>query len=137
MRESRDVFHLAIPAYDLDATVAFYVSKLGCKLARRYDDRVTIDFFGDQLVCHLSPAPDVTPAMADLPMYPRHFGVTFREALAFDQVYDLCRQRDVPLFADVAARFEGRVEVHRTFVACDPAQNLIEFKHYSDPRMMY
>ena len=38
-------------------TVDFYVTKLGCKLARRYDDRVTFDFFGDQLVCHLSEAP--------------------------------------------------------------------------------
>jgi uncharacterized protein len=137
VRESRDVFHLAIPAYDLDATIAFYVTTLGCKLARRYDDRVTIDFFGDQLVCHLSPAPATTPAMQDLPMYPRHFGVTFRDGADFDAVYDLCTQRNVPLYADVSLRFEGRVEVHRTFVACDPAQNLIEFKHYADPRMMY
>ena len=28
--------------------------QLGCKLARRYADRITLDFFGDQLVCHLS-----------------------------------------------------------------------------------
>ena len=137
MREARDFFHLAVPAYDLDATVTFYVATLGCKLARRYDDRVTIDFFGDQLVCHLSPEPASMPPMSELPMYPRHFGVTFREAADFDAVYDLCRQRDVPLYSDVSERFEGRVEVHRTFVACDPAQNLIEFKHYADARMMY
>jgi extradiol dioxygenase family protein len=28
-------------------------------------------------------------------------------------------------------------EVHRTFVLRDPSSNLIEFKHYSDHRMMY
>ena len=137
MRESRDVFHLAIPAFDLDETVAFYVTKLGCKLARRYDDRVTLDFFGDQLVCHLTPRPaEVTP-MSELPMYPRHFGVTFREHSDFDALYQLCRQRDVPLYGDVSLRFEGKVEVHQTFVACDPSSNLIEFKHYVDHRMMY
>jgi len=136
MRESRDVFHLAIPAYDLDQTVDFYVTKLGCKLARRYDDRVTFDFFGDQLVCHLSEAPARMP-MNELPMYPRHFGVTFREQRDFDELYRLCQQRDVPLFAEVSLRFEGRVEVHQTFVACDPSDNLLEFKHYSDHRMMY
>jgi hypothetical protein len=137
MRESRDVFHLAIPAFDLDETVAFYVTKLGCKLARRYDDRVTLDFFGDQLVCHLTPRPaEVTP-MSELPMYPRHFGVTFREQSDFDALYQLCRQRDVPLYGDVSLRFEGKVEVHQTFVACDPSSNLIEFKHYVDHRMMY
>ena len=137
MRESRDVFHLAIPSYDLDETVEFYVTKLGCKLARRYDDRVTFDFFGDQLVCHLSEAPAERVPMSELPMYPRHFGVTFREQRDFDQLYQLCQQRDVPFFADVSLRFEGRVEVHQTFVVCDPSSNLLEFKHYADSRMMY
>ena len=137
MRESRDVFHLAIPAYDLDETVEFYVTKLGCKLARRYDDRVTFDFFGDQLVCHLSEAPAERVPMSELPMYPRHFGVTFREQRDFDELYQLCQQRDVPFFADVSLRFEGRVEVHQTFVVCDPSSNLLEFKHYADSRMMY
>ncbi len=137
MRESRDVFHLAIPAYDLDETVDFYVTKLGCKLARRYDDRVTFDFFGDQLVCHLSEAPAGRVPMSELPMYPRHFGVTFREQRDFDELYQLCQQRGVSLFAEVSRRFEGRVEVHQTFVACDPSDNLLEFKHYSDHRMMY
>ena len=137
MRETHDAFHLAIPAYDLDETVEFYVTKLGCKLARRYDDRVTLDFFGDQLVCHLSEAPASRVPMNELPMYPRHFGVTFREQSDFDALYQLCQQRKIPLFSDVSLRFEGRVEVHQTFVACDPSDNLIEFKHYVDPRMMY
>jgi uncharacterized protein len=137
VRESRDVFHLAIPSYDLDATLEFYVGGLGCKLARRYADRVTLDFFGDQLVCHLSEAPADRPAMEAIPMYPRHFGVTFRDADDFERVYQLCRQRGLPIYADVSDRFEGRVEVHRTFMVCDPSDNLLEFKHYADPRMMY
>ena len=78
MRESRDAFHLAIPAYDLDAAVSFYVGLLGCKLARRYEDRVTIDFFGDQVVCHLTSPPATRPDRDVLALYPRHFGVTFR-----------------------------------------------------------
>ena len=134
MRETRDVFHLAIPVYDLDESQEFYVGSLGCKLARRYADRITIDFFGDQLVCHLVEPPSVP---VELALYPRHFGVTFREARDFDAVYELCRQRKVDLFADVSVRFEGLVESHHTFVLRDPSDNLIEFKHYADPRMMY
>jgi extradiol dioxygenase family protein len=137
MRDSRDVFHLAIPSYDLDDTVAFYVGLLGCKLARRYDDRVTLDFFGDQVVCHLSPRPEPFPRIEDVPMYPRHFGVTFREERDFDQFLELCRQRNVPFFKDVAERFVGKIEVHRTFTIYDPALNLLEFKYYADHRMMY
>ena len=137
MRESRDVFHLAIPSYDLDATLEFYVAGLGCKLARRYDDRVTLDFFGDQLVCHLTEEPADRPSLEQIPMYPRHFGLTFRDAGDFERVYQLCRQRGLAIYSDVSDRFEGRVEVHRTFMVCDPSDNLLEFKYYADPRMMY
>ena len=83
MRDQLDVFHLAVPAYDLEATQHFYVTLLGCKLARRYDDRVTFDFFGDQLVCHLTEPPSEPRAPDSL--YPRHFGVTFRNTESFDR----------------------------------------------------
>ena len=42
MRNQLDAFHLAIPARDLDEAYDFYVRGLGCKLARRYDDRITL-----------------------------------------------------------------------------------------------
>jgi extradiol dioxygenase family protein len=74
MRNSVTVFHLAIPARNLDEARRFYVDGLGCTLARRYADRITLNFFGDQVVCHLSDHVDAAPTL-----YPRHFGVTFRE----------------------------------------------------------
>ena len=79
MRDIHDACHIAIPARDLDEALDYYVFGLGCKLARRYDDRITLDFFGDQLVCHLS---DDIPAEAV--MYPRHFGVSFAKAEDFN-----------------------------------------------------
>jgi uncharacterized protein len=135
MRESRDAFHLAIPAHHLGDTEDFYVRQLGCKLARRYADRITLDFFGDQLVCHLTEPP--ATAAEELNIYPRHFGVTFRESGDFEAVHRLCVQRKVAIFSELSTRFEGLVEVHRTFVLRDPSDNLLEFKHYADPRMMY
>jgi extradiol dioxygenase family protein len=135
MRTTSDVFHLAIPVHDLDEAQHFYVSLLGCKLARRYPDRITVDFFGDQLVCHLTePGP---AAQEPLSLYPRHFGVTFREAADFDALYDCAQIRKIPFFYDISTRFEAMVEEHRTFVLLDPSGNLLEFKHYRDPRMMY
>lgn len=121
----------------MDEAVSFYVTGLGCKLARRYDDRVTLDFFGDQLVCHLGERPASRTDVESLNLYPRHFGVTFRESSDFDALHDLCVQRKLPFFRPVTQRFEGLVEVHRTFVLIDPSDNLLEFKHYTDHRMMY
>ncbi len=133
MRTTHDVFHLAVPVHDLDAAQRFYVTKLGCKLARQYADRITLDFFGDQLVCHLTPGEPARPES----LYPRHFGVTFREAADFEALHACAVLRKIPFYADVATRFGGLVEEHRTFVLADPSGNLLEFKHYSDPRMMY
>ncbi|OHV56935.1 VOC family protein [Pseudofrankia sp. BMG5.36] len=139
MREPADAFHLAIPAYDLDEAVDFYVGQLGCKLARRYPDRITLDFFGDQVVCHLSEPPDrdAGPLPLRLKLYPRHFGVTFHHAEDFDALLRLVRIRGVSVFQPIGLRFEGLAEEHRTLVLRDPSDNLLEFKHYADPRMMY
>ena len=133
MRDTANAFHLAIPARDLDEMQDFYVGGLGCHLARRYDDRITLDFFGDQVVCHLTDRWD--RAAADL--YPRHFGITFRDRRAFDDVLFLAETRELPFFAACEPRFKDRVEEHLTFVLRDPSNNLIEFKHYRDPRMIH
>ncbi len=132
MREQGDVFHLAIPTHDLDAAVDFYVFGLGAKLARRYKDRITLDFFGDQVVCHHSERIEPDPSL-----YPRHFGVTFRERKDFDRIVLLVEHRQLSVFQTLRTRFEGQVEEHLTLVLSDPSNNLIEFKHYLDPRMMY
>jgi len=134
MRTTSDAFHLAIPVHDLDAAAHFYNELLGCKLARRYPDRITVDFFGDQLVCHLTEGP---PPEKPESLYPRHFGVTFREAADFGALHALAVTRKIPFYCDVSTRFDGMIEEHRTFVLLDPSGNLLEFKHYLDPRMMY
>jgi uncharacterized protein len=133
MRTTCDVFHLAIPVHDLDAAQHFYVELLGCKLARRYPDRITVDFFGDQLVCHLTEGAPAPPGS----LYPRHFGVTLHAAADFEALRACAVVRKIPFFSDISTRFEGMVEEHRTFVLADPSGNLLEFKHYRDPRMMY
>ena len=132
MREQSDVFHLAVPVRDLDEAQEFYVTRLGCHLARRYEDRITIDFFGDQVVCHLSDEWERVPKM-----YPRHFGITFRQRSDFDAVLLCANTRDIPFFSPCQPRFKDSVEEHATFVLQDPSGNLIEFKHYRDHRMMY
>ena len=133
MRTTHDVFHLAIPVHDLDEAQDFYVTRLGCKLARRYNDRITLDFFGDQVVCHLTEMRPVEPES----LYPRHFGVTFREAADFEALHACAVTRKILFYHEVSTRFGGMVEEHRTFVLRDPSGNLLEFKHYNDPRMMY
>ena len=132
MRSMHDVCHVAIPARDLDEALEFYVSGLGAKLARRYPDRITLDFFGDQLVCHL--CEDVP---ADPIPYPRHFGVGFAQAQDFDRLVRLVENRKLRVLSGPTVRFEGTAEQHRTMFLADPSNNVIEFKNYDDPRLQY
>ncbi len=132
MRSTKDSFHLAIPVADLDEALDFYVFGLGAKLARRYADRITLDFFGDQVVCHLSEQTPEEPVI-----YPRHFGVTFAEAPDFDRLVRLVELRKLRVIAGPALRFEGTAEEHRTLCLADPSNNVLEFKTYVDPRMQY
>jgi extradiol dioxygenase family protein len=132
MRETRDACHIAIPTHDLDTAVAFYVDGLGVKLARRYPDRVAFDFFGDQLVCHLT---ENVPAEAIA--YPRHFGVTFARREDFDRLVRVVEFRKLPVLAGPSLRFEGMAEEHRQIFLTDPSNNVLEFKQYDDPRLMY
>jgi uncharacterized protein len=133
MRDTRDAFHVAAPTHDLDAAVEFYVFGLGARLARRYADRVTFDFFGDQLVCHLDP--DAAPA--EVIAYPRHFGVTFARAEDFDRLLRVVEHRKLRVLSGPERRFEGTAEEHRTIFLVDPSNNVLEFKQYEDPRLQF
>lgn len=132
MRDPHNVFHLAIPCSNLEETREFYV-RLGCRLARSYSDRITLDFFGDQVVCHLYPeGVDVEPHM-----FPRHFGTTFSRLEDYEALLAHCREEQLRFFADPFVRFEGLAEEHRTFFLVDPSNNVLEFKHYNRSDMMY
>ena len=133
MRYSNNAFHLAIPCKDLNESKEFYERKLGCESRRIYDDRVTFNFFGDQLVCHLSP--DKVDLNAD--PYPRHFGITFCEQEEFDSFVSHLKANNVEFLHPITTRFEGMPEVHSTFFLKDPANNVIEFKFYPNKEMMH
>ncbi len=132
MRDPKNVFHLAIPSHDLGMAKEFY-ELLGCEVARTYEDRITLNFFGDQVVCHF----DEGYEPPEPKMYPRHFGVTFVEEAEFQDVYKRSKGAQLKFFKDVFFRFQGKREEHKTFFLEDPSGNLLEFKWYKDPEMIY
>jgi extradiol dioxygenase family protein len=127
------VFHLAIPCDDLDTAREFYVNGLGCRFARAKEDRITLDFFGAQVVCHLCPDDIDT----DPEMYPRHFGMTFQNRVDFDRMLEQARAAGLNFFRQPFKRFEGCDDEHVAFFLRDPANNLVEFKYYQNPELMY
>lgn len=132
MTDQSIIFHLAIPSANLDESAVFY-AKLGGRIARRYSDRVTVELFGHQVVCHLCPdKTDSTPEM-----YPRHFGFTFADEALFERILEIAIACRLNFFKQPFVRFTGLPEEHRTFFLVDPSNNLLEVKYYRNPEMRY
>lgn len=125
----RPPFHLAFPATDLDATVAFYEA-LGCTVGRRNDHAAILDFFGHQIVAHRVEA--IEPQHG---IYPRHFGVMV-DGERLDAIEaDL---RRVAADRTVRAhRFAGQPTEHDSLQARDPSGNVLEFKSYRSMEAAY
>ncbi len=123
---TKSIFHLAIPTHDLTAAKRFYVEFLGCQLCREYDDRITLDFFGDQLVCHLAPS-DIEQYPK---MYPRHFGRTFFEKSDFESIVESAKMHKIKFLQEPSLRFPELAEKHLTVALLDPSNNVLEFKYY-------
>ena len=127
------VVHIAIPTHDLDASENFYTNVIGAILARRYSDRVTINFFDHQIVCHL--APNEIPT--EIKPYPRHFGITFTDHSEFKKLYQRIKDCGWPLFQELWERWPDKPERHETFFIADPSNNLLEFKFYFNSKFVY
>lgn len=136
MIENEHIFHLAIPTHDLDLAETFYIEGMDAEKARRYEDRLTMNFYGDQIVCHKAPAEEIVDE-ENVTMYPRHFGLTMTDEGDFEALLDRARERDLRFFQEPMIRFEGEHDEHRTFFLQDPSNNLLEFKWYNDPESMY
>jgi extradiol dioxygenase family protein len=135
----RPRFHLAFPVRDLAEARAFYGELLGCPEGRASDEWVDFDFFGHQIVAHLSPneAGHKAHNQVDGEQVPvRHFGailsMTEWKALAAKLT-----ARNVPFIIPPDIRFEGLPGEQATFFFCDPGGNALEFKAFEDDNQIF
>ena len=120
------IFHLAIPITDVDSAKEFYRDILGAKVGRETKHAVIFDFYGHQLVGHVSKE-ELLPQKG---IYPRHFGIIFTQEADWDALLNLCHQHHLQLHQEARLRFRGEITEHKTFFLQDPFYNLLEFKFY-------
>lgn len=127
-------FHLAFPVHDLAAAREFYGRLLGCPEGRSSEQWVDFDFYGHQVVAHLSPD-EARPAAANavdgkqVPV--RHFGVIL-EWDAWHSLADRLRAAGVRFIIEPGIRFAGQVGEQATMFLLDPSGNALEFKTFRD-----
>ena len=132
-------FHLAFPVHDLALARSFYRDILGCGEGRSSDHWIDFDFFGHQIVAHLSPdAKAVTHTNPvdghDVPV--PHFGVVL-EWQTWHALVERLRAGDVHFVIEPYVRFAGQVGEQATFFLYDPSGNALEFKAFRDPSRLF
>jgi hypothetical protein len=135
----RPRFHLAFPVRDLAEARAFYGGLLGCPEGRSSPEWVDFDFFGHQIVAHLSPNEagykDHNHVDGeDVPV--RHFGailsMTEWKALAANLT-----RAGTAFIIEPQIRFEGLPGEQATFFFLDPSGNALEFKAFHDDSAIF
>lgn len=132
-------FHLAFPVDDLSRARAFYGGLLGCPEGRSSDDWVDFDFYGHQIVAHLSPeevrlAPRNQVDGDAVPV--RHFGVIL-DMESWQELADRLTAAGVEFIIEPHVRFKGQVGEQATMFFLDPAGNALEIKAFADMSQVF
>jgi hypothetical protein len=127
-------FHLAFPVRDLAEARGFYGGLLDCREGRSSTEWVDFDFFGHQIVAHLSPSETHGQAhnQVDGEQVPvRHLGVilTMEE---WRNLAEKLEKSDVSFLIEPRVRFEGRAGEQATLFVTDSSGNALEFKALAD-----
>ncbi|HEY9461014.1 MAG TPA: VOC family protein [Paralcaligenes sp.] len=133
------LFHLAFPVNDLAEARKFYGELLGCPEGRSSDRWVDFNFYGHQIVAHLSPSETGQANTSDVDGHQvpaRHFGAILSlpewEALAAK-----LKAANIKFIIEPYIRFKGQVGEQATMFFLDPSGNALEFKSFADMNYIF
>ncbi|TXC85251.1 VOC family protein [Luteibaculum oceani] len=131
-------FHLAIPVKDLDETRTFYREIMGCEEGRSSEQWVDFNFFGHQLVIHLSQVLNATiKNHVDGHGVPvPHFGVVLSME-EWEELATRLKAKGVRFEIEPYVRFKGQPGEQATMFFNDPSGNALEFKAFADLSRMF
>ncbi|MEP2235456.1 MAG: VOC family protein [Alteripontixanthobacter sp.] len=131
-------FHLAFPVDDLAAARAFYGQLIGCEEGRSSSQWIDFNFFGHQIVTHLSPGGGDRASNPvdghDVPV--PHFGVV----LTMDAWRSLAGRLEAAgtaFIIEPTIRFAGEPGEQATMFLRDPSGNALEFKAMANPDNLF
>ena len=132
-------FHLAFPVHDLAAARAFYGGLLGCPEGRSSNEWIDLDFFGHQIVAHLSPDSKArahhNPVDGhDVPV--PHFGAVLQMA-QWQALAARLEQAGTEFVIAPTIRFRGEPGEQATMFFLDPSGNAVEIKAMARPQNLF
>ena len=133
MKDKLNPFHLAIPVSNLEESVAYYRDTLGLREGRSSKKWTDFDFFGHQLVCHVSDSinEQVTNPVDGEEVPVPHFGVVL-SIEEFEEFLLQINDKNIDFIIKPTIRFKGEIGEQRTPFFKDPSGNDIEIKSFKD-----
>ncbi|MEC4983991.1 MAG: glyoxalase [Oscillatoria sp. PMC 1068.18] len=122
----RFIFHLAIPINDVAKAKVYYVDGLGCAVGRENAHAVIFEFYGHQVVAHVTKE-SLTRQQG---IYPRHFGLIFTQEKDWSELLARAESKSLVFYQEPKLRFPNQLTEHQTFFLEDPFANFLEFKYY-------
>ena len=133
MKDKLNPFHLAIPVSNLEESITYYKDILGLSEGRSSKKWADFDFFGHQLVCHVSDNinEQITNLVdgEDVPV--PHFGVVL-SIEEFEEFLLQISDKNIDFIIEPTIRFKGQIGEQRTMFFRDPSGNAIEIKAFKD-----
>lgn len=126
-------FHLAFPVHDLDAARAFWGGVMGCPEGRSSAEWIDFDFFGHQIVAHLTHdrhGEDANPVDGHHVPVP-HFGIVLTLE-DWQSLADRLKAAGTEFVIEPYIRFKGQAGEQATMFFRDPSGNAIEMKAFRD-----
>lgn len=132
-------FHLAFPVRDLAEARAFWGETMGCPEGRSSDHWIDFDFYGHQIVTHLSPGAAEANALNpvdghNVPV--PHFGIVLTLA-DWQALADRLTTAGVEFAIEPHIRFKGLPGEQATMFFRDPSGNAIEMKAFADLKQLF
>ena len=137
--QASSLFHLAFPVHDLEKARAFYGGLLGCPEGRSSDTWVDFDFYGHQIVAHLSPdeaGHRNTSAVDGHDVPVRHFGAILSMS-AWESLARRLKDAAIKFVIEPHVRFKGQAGEQATMFFLDPSGNALEFKAFGDLKQVF
>ena len=132
-------FHLAFPVKELEQTLVFYRDIIGCETGRSSDKWIDFNFFGHQVVAHLSPQDAGKSAKNEVDGHEvpaKHFGVIL-EWHEFEELAARLKKHGTEFIIEPYVRFEGKPGEQYTMFLLDPSGNALEFKAFRDESQIF
>jgi hypothetical protein len=132
-------FHLAFPVHNLDIARHFYGEVLGCPEGRSSPDWIDFNFYGHQIVAHLSPEACTAAATSAVDAHNvpvRHFGVVL-SMTAWESLAEKLKAAGTQFIIEPYIRFKGEAGEQATMFFKDPSGNAIEFKAFQNMTSLF